>query len=385
VQPRSMSGRRIVVAVVAAGAALGFVGLMMRGARGPSLPFHPGSLVIVTTTAAPEGDDDPAATRFDFAVAPSSELAANLGALMTGRMPRESGLVRAGDKLSAEVATLAEAAADQGFAARAFIAAGDGVDWRGGGLLRGFKEIDEAGDAELATRAAEWLTARGTAPSFALLHFSGGATAAAAERQLLDRLRERDLLGHTTLVRVHSLANPGWHMPLSLRPPAPILEKRIDERPVSLVDVVPSVCELFGIRLPDGPGPPFLLDPHWRGPRYVLSTSPLKGEFADADELMLCLKGVGWIDRPTRGDPDELDAIVKFEGPGRGQRPDEHDAALVADFRKVVGELFGYRFEEVGLGELLRSQGIEADAAHSKIPVETRVQLARYGAKRAAR
>src|SRR5215467_4938519 len=113
---REKSGRRIVVAIVAAGVGLGLVGLLMRGARGPSLPFKPGSLVIVTTTAPPEGEDDPAATRFEFAVAPSSELVANLGALMTGRMPRESGLVRAGDKLSAEVATLAEAAADQGFA-----------------------------------------------------------------------------------------------------------------------------------------------------------------------------------------------------------------------------------------------------------------------------
>jgi len=380
-----MSGKRIVVAIVAAGAALGLVGLMMRGARGPSLPFKPGSLVIVTTTAAPDGDDDPAATRFDFAIAPSSELAADLGALMTGRMPRESGLVRAGDRLSAGVATLAEAAADQGFATAAFVAAGDGVDWRGGGLLRGFKEVDAAGDAELATRAADWLTARGTAPSFALLHLSGGAPAAAAERGFVDRLRQRDLLGHTTLVRVHSLALGGWHVPLSLRPPAPILEKRVDERPVSLVDVVPSACELFGIRLPDGPGPPFLLDPNWRGPRYVLSTAPLKGEHADADELTLCLQGIAWIDRPTHGDSDELDAIVRLEGAGRGERPVEHDPGLSADFRRVVGELFGYRFEEVSLGELLRSQGIEADAAHSKIPLETRVQLARYGAKRAAK
>jgi len=380
-----MSGRRIVVAIVAAGAALGLLGLLMRGARGPSLPFKPGSLVIVTTTAAPEGEDDPEATRFDFAVAPSSELAANLGALMTGRMPRESGLVRAGDKLSAGVATLAEVAADQGFVTAVFIAAGDGVDWRGGGLLRGFKEVDEAGDVDAASRAADWLAARGTAPSFALLHLSGGATAAAAERRFLDRLRERDLLGHTTLVRVHSLALGGWHVPLSLRPPAPILQKSVDERPVSLVDVVPSVCELFGIRLPDGPGPPFLLDPHWRGPRYVLSTAPLKGEFADADELALYLHGVAWLDRPTRGDPDELDATIPLEGTGHGDSPVEHDAALGADFRKVVGELFGYRFEEVGLGELLRSQGIEADAAHAKVPMDTCVQLARYGAKRAAK
>lgn len=382
---RAASGRRIVVAIVAAGAALGLFGLLMRGARGPSLPFKPGSLVIVTTTAAPEGDDDPAATRFDFAVAPSSELVANLGALMTGRMPRESGLVRAGEKLSAGVATLAEAAADQGFATAAFVAAGDGVDWRGGGLLRGFKEVDEARDADLSTRAAVWLTARGTAPSFALLHLSGGATAAAAERLFLDRLRERDLLGHTTLVRVHSLALGGWHVPLLLRPPAPILQKSVDERPVSLVDVVPSVCELFGIRLPDGPGPPFLLDPHWRGPRYVLSTAPLPGEFADADELTLCFRGVAWIDRPTRGEPDELDAIVRFEGAKQVERPVQHDPALSADLRKVVGELFGYRFEEVGLGDLLRSQGIESDAAHAKVPVDTRVQLARYGAKRAAK
>src|SRR5574342_756298 len=109
---RTTSGRRIVVAIVAAGAALGLAGLLMRGARGPGLPFKPGSLVIVTTTAAATGEDDAETTRFDFAVAPSSELVANLGALMTGRMPRESGLVRAGEKLSAGVATLAEVAAD---------------------------------------------------------------------------------------------------------------------------------------------------------------------------------------------------------------------------------------------------------------------------------
>src|SRR5262249_31314477 len=133
------------------------------------------------------------------------------------------------------------------------------------------------------------------------------------------------------------------------------------------------------------PGPPFLLDPHWRGPRYVLSTAPLKGEFADADELTLCLQGVAWLDRPTRADPDELDAIVRFEGAARGERPVHHDPALSADFRKVVAELFGYRFEEIGLGELLRSQGIATDAAHARVPMDARVQLARYGAKRAAK
>ena len=380
-----MSGRRIVVAIVAAGAALGLAGLLMRGARGPSLPFKPGSLVIVTTTAAPAGDDDAETTRFDFAVAPSSELAANLGALLTGRMPRESGLVRAGEKLSAGVATLAEVAADQGFATAAFLAAGDGVDWKGAGLLRGFSAVEGAGDAELATRAAAWLAARGTAPSFALLHFSGGTTAAAAERDFLDRLRLQNLLAHTTLVRVHSLALGGWHVPLTLRPPAPILETRVDDRPVSLVDVVPSVCELFGIRLPDGPGPPFLLDPHWRGPRYVLATSPLHGEFADADEVTLLFKGVAWLDLPTRRDPDELDAIIRFEGAGRGERSVTHDPALSADLRKVVAELFGYRFEEVALGDLLRSQGIAPDAARTRVPLDTRVKIARSSASAMAK
>lgn len=390
-----MSGRRLVVAIIAAGAVLGLFGLLMRGARGPDLPLKPGSIVLVTTTAAAAAvDDDPETTQFEFAVAPSSELAANLGALMTGRMPRESGLVRTGEKLSAAVATLAEVAKDQGFATAAFIAAGDGVDWSGSGLLRGFAEVDGAGvqlggdaggDARVAQRAADWLAARGTAPGFALLHLSGGATAAAAEQQFFSQLREKNLLAHTTLVRVHSLALGGWHVPLTLRPPAPILQKRVDERPVSLIDVVPSVCELFGIRLPDGPGPPFLLDPHWRGPRYVLSTHPLSGEFADADELALLLQGVAWLDLPTRRNPDELDAIVRFEGSGRSERPAEHDEALSADFRKVVGELFGYRFEEVALGELLRAQGIEPDAAHESVPPDTRVKIAKFRASVAAK
>lgn len=358
----SASGRRIVVAIVAAGAVLALVGLLMRGARGPGLPFKPGSIVLVTSEASRRGDDEPAdpnVTRFSLAVAPSTELMANLGALFTGKMPRESGLVRDGDTLRRELPTLAEIVAAQGFETTAFVQL-DPHGMERSGLARGFASVANVlGDRELAALAAEWLAGRRTAPSFLWLHARGGD----AVDRLLALLHERGVDGHSVIVTAGPLAPAaGGRIGLTIRLPAPLLPRRVDPQPVSLVDVVASVTEAFGVLAPDGIGTPYLLHPDVREPPFVLSTRPLSGAFADADEVWLRTKGLEYADAPVSGGI-------------------EVDPALAADLRTLIAERFGYRFEEVERAELLRSQGVASGAAHAGDPLETRVPIARFGAR----
>jgi len=51
----------------------------------------------------------------------------------------------------------------------------------------------------------------------------------------------------------------------------------------------------------------------------------------------------------------------------------------------VVAELFGYRFEATTLGELLHTQGVDLATPKFTVPLETRIEVAHYGAPRAAK
>jgi len=345
----SRSGRWIVLVIVVVGAGMGLAGLLLRAARGPGLPMKPGAFVVVTCEAAARATAgaseivDPRVTEFRFAVLPSSEFDADLGALFTGKMPRESGLVRDGDALRADLPTLAEIAAGQGFATAAFVAL-DAEELRRSGLARGFDRVVAkrgAGDPELATEVAEWLVGRGTAPSFAWLHLPSDE----AVTGLLARMHEQHVDDHAAVLVVGPLVwlpapkdadRLHWcgRTTMTLHLPAPLLPLRVDPQPVSLVDVVASLCEVFGVRAPDGIGTPWLLHPDARGPHFLLSTRPLSGAFADADEVWLHTSKVEYENAPLTGSP-------------------EPDTPLARELRTVVEDGFGYRFEEVELAALV--------------------------------
>src|SRR6185295_14059123 len=266
------SGRWIVVAIVVVGIGMGLVGFLFRGVRRLSLPLKPGSIVVVTceealqdrtTSEGPAVDSvfdasDVNATRFDFAIAPSSELAANLGALLTGRMPRENGLVRGaaaggGDSLRADVPTLAEIAGDQGFVSAAFSSGAAQTSTafaKASGLLRGFTKCvasPGSSDDQSAAEAAKWLAERGTSPSLVWLHLSGASRSAASQepldtvREFISRLCEQGTLDHAAIVVVDGLRHDalGGRVRLSMRLPVALVPLRIDARPVSLIDVAP--------------------------------------------------------------------------------------------------------------------------------------------------
>jgi len=402
----SRSGRWIVLAIVGLGAGMGLAGLLLREARGPSLPLKPGAIIVVTweSSTREQGvrvarDSDSRITHFELAVAPSSELAANLGALFTGKMPRESGLVRAGDALRGELPTLAEIVAAQGFATAAFVAVGalDGEALKRSGLAHGFATVvASAGtsDAELATKAAAWLAARGTAPSLAWLHWKTDA----AIDGLLAQLRERAVDDHALVVAAGPLAGEtsgttgarplarGGFTSLSLQLPVALLPLRVDPQVVSLVDVVASVAEAFGIRAPDGIGTPYLLHPDVREAHLVLATRPLAGAFADADEVWLYSNRATYVNAPARGESETWREGRPWSASGDGGGLHDLDGPNLEQARQVVAERFGYRFEEVELAELLKSE-----AARSPPPVvnaesmPARVPIARSTRSRASK
>ena len=373
---RAVAGRWIVLAIVGLGAGMGLAGFLLREARGPSLPLKPGAIVVVTCETVArkfvsfEGEPvDPNRTTFSAAVAPSSELVASLGSLWTGKMPRESGLVREGDALRADLPTLAEIATGQGFAAAAFVVR-DAGEWKESGLSRGFASVDArpaASDADLAEKADEWLIARGTAPTLAWLHLKSDEVV----WLFVESLRERGALDHAALVVVRPLASSdadgphtlprGGHVELSLRLPVALLPLRVDPQVVSLVDVVASLCEAFGVRAPDGIGTPWLLHPDAREPHFVLSTRPLAGAFADADEVWLHTSKVEYVNAPASGSFEENTPLAK-------------------ELRGVVAERFGYRFEEVELAELLESEAARSPTAvpvHHDGSMPARIAIAR--------
>src|SRR5258705_9423397 len=161
-------------------------------------------------------------------------------------------------------------------------------------------------DADLVVKAAEWLIGRGTAPTLSWLHLKSDEVV----WLFVESLRERGALDHAALVVVRPLASSdadgphvlprGGHVALSLRLPVPLLPLRVDPQPVSLVDVLPGLCEGFGIPAPDGIGTPWLLHPQSAEPNFVLSTRPLAGEFADADEVWLYSTKVTYVNAPSR-------------------------------------------------------------------------------------
>jgi hypothetical protein len=401
------SGRWIVLAIVVLGAGMGFAGFLLREARGPGLPLKPGAIVVVTCETVAhrivqfEGEPaDPARTTFSAAVAPSSELVASLGSLWTGKMPRESGLVREGDALRADLPTLAEIATGQGFVAAAFVARHAG-ELKESGLSRGFTSVDArpaASDADLAEKADEWIIARGTAPTLAWLHLRSDEVV----WLFVESLRERGVLDHAALVVVRPLASAdadgphtlprGGHVELSLRLPVALLPLRVDPQPVSLVDVVASLCEAFGIRAPDGIGTPWLLHPQSAEPNFVLSTRPLAGQFADADELWLYSAKVTYVNAPAREIGGGIDRVTEgepyFHDTHEGSRLFDSDSPTTAALRKVIEDRFAYRFDGVELEELLKSEAARSPPptpVHEAGSMPVRTVIARSTRSRASR
>jgi len=176
----------------------------------------------------------------------------------------------------------------------------------------------------------------------------------------------------------------GGHVGLSLRLPVALLPLRVDPLPVSLVDVVASLCEVFGIRAPDGIGTPWLLHPQSAEPHFVLSTRPLAGEFADADEVWLYSAKVTYVNAPAREIGGGIDQVTEgepyFHDTHEGSRLFDSDPAMTAALQKVVEDRFAYRFESVELAELLESEATRSPApapAHDAGLIPARIPVAR--------
>jgi len=320
---RGVSGRSIVVAVLALGGALAVVGGVMRARRGPGLPLKPGTvLVVVAEHGALElGPLAAESVEFVNAHGVSSEPTATIAAILTGRMPRECGVVRAGDAKRADVPTLFERLAEQGF---------------------------EGSEFTDAARAAEWLLARDRAqvPSVALLRLGGasaGEASAGDGSAQIARLAASPAGSRLVVVAVE-LDDPERPR-LWLRIPGGLLRAGRDERDVSLLDVMPTLLELYGTSVPPELMEPFLLGPRTRAPRFFLFTRPLavaaattespRGDAA-CDAVVLRAAGHVYSLDPAASPPEQVD----------GAPPS--DLPLRDELRRLLRLAFGYQVEAEG-------------------------------------
>ncbi|MBM4013498.1 MAG: hypothetical protein FJ293_00830 [Planctomycetes bacterium] len=280
-----MRGKWLVAGVVVLGVVLALLAAWMRGRRGPVLPLKPGTALLVTIgdgelpTLGPFAAD---AIGFTACHGVSSELAATLGSIATSRMPREHGLVRAGDTLLPELRTFAELLRPQGFRVALFTCST--LPARTSGWARGADLVFEnlAPDpATAAERAASWLLAAETAPALAWLHvdeWPQGAPATFLEQ--LAPVADRLLLA---VAELGDRERPR----LALRVPGGLLAAGAVARPVSLLDLAPTLLELYGAPVPSDWMEPFLLDPRTRAVRFFAFARPLPPPDLDADALTL--------------------------------------------------------------------------------------------------
>lgn len=339
-----MRGRLAVVAMVAAGAALAVVAAIARERRGATLPLQPGSILLVTCgTGAPGlGPFAADAVAFPNAHGVSSETVASLAALHSGRMPRAAGVAREGDVLRAGVALLAERLHALRFTTAIF--SRSRLALRDAGLARGAALVLENGAADApgaAQQAVRWLEAQGDAPACAWLHVDEWPPDAPSE--FLDALHAGPLGARVVVVRVDlaRAAAPG----LALRVPGGLLTAGEDARDVSLLDVVPTLLELYGIPVAPELMEPFLLAPRTRAPRFFAFGEPLPPPDLDADAVTLVAGDFEYRLDPRATPPEQ---VRPREGRG-GARPLPDDRAeLLRELRRVLESGFHWRIDAHG-------------------------------------
>lgn len=337
-----MRGKLLAIGIVVLGAGMAAAGIWMRGRGRPRLPLQPGAILLITVEegGVALGVLAPGAVEFTRAHGVSSEAEATLAAIVTGRMPRESGLVRAGDAIARDLPVLGELLGEAGFAGAAFSARASplfqsGV-WRGCATV--VEDAAEGGSDRACARAADWLLARGTEPSFCHLHL--GRPAADHEPALasaVERLHAAGSGGRTVIVAA-SLADRAAPR-LLLRLPPGLLRGGRDERDVSLLDVVPTLLELFGIPIRPGLMEPFLLAPRDRAPRFFLFTRPLAPPEEGCDAVRLLAGGRTYALDPAASPPENV-----------------ADPALRDELRRILRAAFGYEVEEPGGGGAPRAR-----------------------------
>ncbi len=280
-----MRGRWLVTGVVALGVGMALLAAWMRGRRGAVLPLKPGTVLLVTVGAGELPALGPfAADAIEFTASHgvSSELAATLGSIATSRMPRDHGLVRAGDALLPDRRTFAELLRPQGFRVALFTCST--LTARASGWARGAELVLETVAPDAATaaeRAANWLLAAETAPALAWLHVDEWPQGAPAA--FLDRLAPA---ADRLVLAVAELCDRERPR-LALRVPGGLLAAGAQPRPVSLLDVAPTLLELFGAPVPTDWMEPFLLAPRTRAVRFFAFARPLAAPDLDADALTL--------------------------------------------------------------------------------------------------
>jgi hypothetical protein len=318
-------GPIVVMVLLLAGGGLAAVGAWMRGRGEPRLPLEPGTILLVTAARGTLelGPFASGMVEYTAAHGVSSDVAATRAAIATGRMPRECGVARAGDPRRRDVPTIAERLVEQHFESATFTQ--DPAGAAGGG----------------GSAAVAWLVARGDSPGFAWLDLEDAAAPAAAG--FLEKLAESPLAERVVLVVVE-LGDPRSPR-LRLRVPGGLLTPGFDRRDVSLLDVAPTLLELYGVSVPPDLMEPFLLAPRTRGPRFFLFTRPLApaGTADDgSDAVELLAAGHRYALDPSASPPEQVDGAATA------------DPALRDELRRVLESAFRYRVESDGKSAIAR-------------------------------
>jgi hypothetical protein len=340
-------GKWLVVVVVAMGVVMAVVAERMRKERGPTLPLQPGTVLLLTVGdgAAPLGPFAAEAVAFPEVHGVSSELSASLAAIVTGRMPRVSGVVRDGDKVAGGVATLAEKLAALRFTTALFTSSR--VAFRASGLARGAALVFENPSpdaAAVAQQALRWLAAQDEKPALAWLHLDAWPEGAAA---LLEPFAKTPAGGRAVIVAVDLVdrARPK----IALRVPGGLLTAGRDAHAVSLLDVAPTLLELYGVPIPGDWMEPFLLAPKSRAARFFAFAQPLPAPDLDGDAVTLDAGAYRWRCDP-RATPRE--SVERMRPPRAGDPPlavADDDTRLRDELRRIAESAFGWRIGEDGV------------------------------------
>jgi len=340
-------GKWLVVVVVALGVVLAVVGANLRKERGPTLPLQPGTILLMTVGdgAAPLGPFATEAVAFPEAHGVSSDLAASLAAIATGRMPRIAGVVREGDVLHGGVATLAEKLAALRFSTALFTSSR--LKFRASGLARGATLVFEnpSPDATLvAQQALRWLAAQEQKPALAWLHVDAWPEGAIGP---IAPFAQTPAGGRAVIVAVDlsDRARPK----IALRVPGGLLAAGRDAHAVSLLDVAPTLLELYGVPIPGDWMEPFLLAPRTRAARFFAYAEPLPAPDLDADAITLDAGAFRWRCDP-RATPRESVERVRPPRAGDPTLPVADDDELVrGELRRIAESAFGWRIGEDGV------------------------------------
>ncbi len=335
-----MVGLGVVLALVASKARLG---------RGATLPLKPGSVLLLTVgQGAPGlGPFEASAVRFPAAHGVSSELVASLAALVTSRMPREIGVARDGERLPIGVLTLAEQLERLRFTTALFTCSR--LALRDSGIARGAAlvfENPEREPAAVAQRAVNWLAAQAEeAPALAWLHVDEWPAATPAA--FLDELWEGPLRDRLVIasLELESRAAPR----LALRVPGGLIGSAPDARDVSLLDVAPTLCELYGVPVPSGWMEPFLLAPRTRAARFFAFAEPLPAPDQDADAVTLLAGRFAYRCDPRRT-PAESVEQRRVPRPGDPLLAVADDDELVLlELRRLLESAFHWKVDANGV------------------------------------